>query len=110
MIPPSALSGSRRKRLVNGTILTVGTAVPALFLLAIGVAPGINRTTPADWLLPLGFGVALGALSYAFGRLTVAAWTEKRRALPITGPGLWPFGVSLLAIVLALASIPLSKS
>jgi hypothetical protein len=109
MIPPGALSGSRGKRLVNGSILTAGTAVLALFLLAIGFAPGVNRRTPADWLLPLGFGVAMGALSYAFGRFTLAAWSEKRRT-PIMGPGLWPFGVCLIAIMVALASIPLSKS
>jgi hypothetical protein len=107
MIPPGALSGSRRTRIVKGSILTIGTGLPALFLLAIGAAPGINRQAPSDWLLPLGFGVAFGALAYGFGRVTLAAWSETRTRRT-TEPGYWPYAMCLLAIVVALASIPLS--
>jgi hypothetical protein len=108
MIPPGALSGSRRMRIVKGSMLTIGTGLPALFLLAIGVAPGVNRQVLSDWLLPLGFGVAFGVLAYGFGRVTLAAWTETR-ARRIAEPGYWPYAMCLLAVVVALASIPLSR-
>ncbi len=90
-------------------MLTVGTALPALFLIVLGLTSSLVDT-PLELVLPLGMGISIGSLSYWFGRFTLAVWSEKKKSGRISEPGWWPFAVCFLAMIAALASIPFLDS
>jgi hypothetical protein len=100
MIPGSALSGSRRKRLGVGGFLTVFCCLIGLAMVVAGVASGLHERN--NWP-PVGMGCALLSCSYGFGRLTFASYTETG-SRPAQAGGFIPWAAAFAFVIVALAT------
>lgn len=103
MIPPGALSGTRRQVMLRAWFLAVFLGLIGLALL-VGCLAELLADEP-DAILLLGFGSSFAFLSYGFGRIGVSAFTESRRR-PVAEPGFLPFVLAVVGVVAGLASIP----
>ncbi|MGP3991466.1 hypothetical protein [Streptomyces sp. 3N207] len=89
-MPSNALSGSRRHRLVMGSILT-----PFLTLAGVALSATAVSMSERPWPL-IGFGsAALSAYAVAWwcARYWYAAFREGRSSQPVPEPHSWPWGL-----------------
>jgi hypothetical protein len=103
-ISSTVLPGSRRRRITWGGGLAVGLGLIGLPLVFASVWPTFDHSPYDANTMILGAGVCLSSLSYAFGRIAVAAATEDGRR-PVSPPTAKPYvvaGVSLLIAIICL--------
>jgi hypothetical protein len=101
-------SSSRSKRITWGGGLALGIGLIGLPLVLVAIWPTASHSPYDVNTMVLAAGVALCSVSYALGRIAVAAVTEGNRR-PVAPPGNRPYivaGVSLaVAIVCLLIAI-----
>ncbi|KAA2251184.1 hypothetical protein F0L68_37805 [Solihabitans fulvus] len=100
----STLSGSRRKRVIFGSGLAVGTGLIGLPLLLLAVWPWIDHAPYSASVMIGAFGFALTSLSYAFGKVALSGCTEGSRR-PVEEPGRRPYVVAGVALAIAFVSL-----
>lgn len=98
------LSGSRRKRVVFGGVLAVATGLMGVPILLLSVWPWIDHSPWAVNTMLAGFGLCCTSLSYAFGRIAIAGWTEGSRR-PVADPGSRPYVVAGIGLLVALLAV-----
>jgi hypothetical protein len=94
------MSGGRRQRMVVGGFFTVLVGLPGLVLVVGSVVAGLNER--GDWI-GVGMGCSFLSLSYGFGRLALAAYTENGPR-PIGEGSAMPYKAAAVFLILGLAA------